>query len=202
MPCYWLCRKVDSCCTVSGSMPKNYIHRSVGRLELEALVPLAVSEEASFFARNPHLVQPYRSRLICASLCQGAALQYLGRGYGVNDFDVHFFYRQNPAKPRLSRTVKRVWTTVGNFRNVAVDFVRTVIPTGLCAESEAPVELVRKFLLHPPTDNAHHIAQKAVVGLLPLALVAVVIWPLDGKVVAGGCATPRASLMQTLSSSG
>ena len=82
-------------------MAKQYLNRPVTQAELDALASLAAAEEIAFFRRNPHLVAPYRDRLLAVALCQGAALQLLGRGYGVNDFDVHFFYAQNPAKPRF-----------------------------------------------------------------------------------------------------
>ena len=98
---------------------------------------------------------------------------------GVKDFDIHFFYRQNPAKPRLSRAVKRVRGTVSGFGDVGVDFVRTVIPVQLCAGVENPVELVRIFLLNPPTPNAQHLSQNAVIGVCPNALFGVAIWPPD-----------------------
>jgi hypothetical protein len=56
----------------------------------------------------------------------------VGRGYGVADFDVHFFYRQSPAKPRLSRPVKPLTANVGHFDQAPIDFVRTVVPAWLC----------------------------------------------------------------------
>lgn len=77
----------------------------------------AKAEEAAFFERNPHLVRPYRDRLIAVALCQGAALQYVRRGYGVNDFDVNVFDSQNPQKPKLARAKKRVYSDVGRFKN-------------------------------------------------------------------------------------
>jgi hypothetical protein len=159
-------------------MVKDYIHQPVGLAELSSLVILAEAEEDSFFQRNPHLLEPYRERLVAIALCQGAALQYLGCGYGVHDFDLHFFYQQNPDKPRLSRTVKRIWATVGAFNNVPVDFIRTVIPWWLyTGQSHGPVELLRAFLGQPPTANAWHLAQKAVIGLIPQELFSMVVWP-------------------------
>lgn len=145
------------------------------RAELRALASLASLEEARFFQRNPHLIAPYRNRLVAVALCQGAALQYLGRGYGVADFDVHLFYDQNPAKPRLSRTVKSTHTTVGSFQDVRVDFVRTVIPK--LSATSIPTERIRHFLTSRPTPNAAKLATKAVVGLLPEHLFGVAIWP-------------------------
>ena len=89
-------------------MKKPYLQRPVGRAELKSLVELVHIEEKAFFKRNPHLIKPYRNRLLAVALCQGAALQRIGCGKGVKDFDVHFFYAQNPDKPLLSRTVKRI----------------------------------------------------------------------------------------------
>jgi hypothetical protein len=156
---------------------KHYINRPVGRAELESLRTLAIAEEASFFDRNQHLGEACRDRLIAVALCQGAALQYLGRGYAVNDFDVHFFYSQNPAKLRLSRAVKSIWATVGSFQKVRVDFVRTVVPSRVLAPAqERSAELLHTFLRNPPTDNAMFLQKKAVIGLLPEHLFATVIW--------------------------
>jgi len=161
-------------------MAKTYIDREVGTRELRAISDLADAEERDFFCRNSHLVGVYRNRLIAIALCQGAALQYLGRGYGVNDFDIHYFYSQNPKKPRLSRAVKRVWTTVGRFEHVAVDFIRTVVPSRV--QGSDPVSIIRAFLRDGTTPNAHHIAMKAVIGISPTTLFRVVIWPehIDG----------------------
>ncbi len=171
-------------------MVKNYVHRPVGQDELSSLAALAKAEEESFFSRNPHLVKSYRHRLLVVALCQGAALQYLGRGYGVNDFDLHFFYRQNPDKPRLSRTVKRVWATVGSCQSVPVDFVRTVRTSRLHEDQPLDtVKMVRAFLRHPPTDNARHLACKAVIGLAPQELYATVIWPQPS--LTSGCKQPQ-----------
>src|SRR6185503_8612564 len=122
------------------------------------------TEEQEFFRRNGHLVPLYRERLLAIALCQGAALQYLKRGYGVNDFDIHYFYSQNPKKPRLSRAVKRAWTSVGGFEHVAVDFVRTVVPS-LVSSNKQPVSIIRTFLRRGVTPNAHHLAMKAVIGI-------------------------------------
>jgi len=92
----------------------------------------------------------------------------------VKDFDVHFFYAQNPAKPRLSRTVKRIFSTVGRFDGVAVDFIRTVVPVERSMRSTA--DRIRLFLEQRPTANAQHLARKGVVGLLPATLFSKVLW--------------------------
>jgi hypothetical protein len=158
-------------------MPKHYVQRPVGRSELQVLITLAKAEEAAFFKRNPHLVRPYRDRLIVVALCQGAALQYLRRGYGVNDFDVHFFYSQNPQKPKLTRAKKRIHSDVGRFKNIPVDFLRTVVPAKIrVAKTAGRLAMLAAFLQQGPTPNARHLAKKAVVGLMPKAMFGVIIW--------------------------
>jgi hypothetical protein len=92
-----------------------YIDHPVSWAELRDLRTITIGEEIRFFDCNRHLSQAYRDRLIAVALCQGAALQYLQCGYGVKDFDVHFFYSQNPAKPRLSRAVKSSWAMLALF---------------------------------------------------------------------------------------
>jgi hypothetical protein len=158
-------------------MAKTYVQQQVGAVELRDLATLAQQEESEFFVRNLHLSEPYRDRLIAAALCQGAALQLVGRGYGVADFDIHFFYRQNPSKPRLSRAVKRITANVGNFEHAPIDFVRTLVPVWLCGSHEGDAEtLLKAFLAQKPTSNAKYLSQKAVVGLTPQALFGRIIW--------------------------
>ena len=157
---------------------KQYIDRPVGLRELRSLRQLALAELDAFFIRNPHLIAPYRRRLLAAALCQGAALQFLGCGYGVHDFDVHFFYSQNPKKPLLARAVLHRRASVGRFPGVRVDFIRTVVPRRvLLSRVTDPIAQIRAFLIRAPTSNAKHLAAKAVVGLLPQSIFGVTIWP-------------------------
>jgi hypothetical protein len=79
---------------------KTYIHEPVGRPELSALAHLAREEERAFFERNPHLLKPYRNRLVAAALCQGAALQYLGCVPFLVDFQRSFPSRRVDLKLR------------------------------------------------------------------------------------------------------
>jgi hypothetical protein len=158
-------------------MGKHYRNLPVGPQELEDLARLAQAELTAFFNRNPHLVGLYQSRLLAAALCQGAALQAVGPGYGVQDFDVHFFYARNPARPRVSHSVKRIIANVGQFHVIPVDFIRTVVPP-VAGTPSNPVAYLRQFLQQEPTPNAHHLAQKTVVGLLPATVFGVQLWPL------------------------
>lgn len=163
-------------------MADEYLNQAVTDNELRDLVVLARNEEQAFFSRNPHLMDLYQGRLVLIALCQGAALQYIGSGYGVKDFDIHFFYAQNPNKPRLSRAVKRIHANVGTFPEKPIDFVRTVIPRiDPPSTPDGVINSVRHFLKHTPTANAWNLAQKAVVGLMPSHLYAIQIWPVPKK---------------------
>jgi hypothetical protein len=96
----------------------------------------------------------------------------------VNDFDLHYFYLQNPRKPRLARARKRRIANIGSFQGVPVDFIRTVIPRRVVVPTNAPAfDVIRAFLNQRPTPNARYLAEKAVIGLLPVHLFGKVIWP-------------------------
>ncbi len=160
-------------------MENSYIDQPVTLDELRSLATLAAEEEKAFFERNSHLIGFYRQRLILVALCQGAALQYLGRGCGVKDFDVHFFYAQNSDKPRLSRAVKRNFGCVGAFPNVPIDFIRTVVPGAQPhLKPKVVIQTIQEFLNSKPTKNAEHLSQKAVIGLYPDEVFGKQIWPL------------------------
>lgn len=164
-------------------MGKHYIQRPVRRAELRSLLKLAGAEQRDFFRRNPHLVRHYGRRLLAIALCQGAALQYIRRGHGVNDFDVHFFYSQNPAKPRLSRKVKRnPDARVGTFsKKMPVDFIRTVVPVARAGYKQSLAERIQAFLRDRSTCRAMYLSKKAVVALFPRVIFAKVLWRPDGR---------------------
>ena len=156
-----------------------YINKPVTLKELRALAEHARMEEKAFFTRNPRLVEPYRERLILVALCQGAALQFLGCGYGVKDFDIHFFYAQNPDKKRLSRKLKCYKADVGDFPNAPIDYIRTVVPN---AQPHLPpdiaIQTVQKFLRDnpKPKSTAWYLSQKAMIGLYPDEVLGKQIW--------------------------
>lgn len=155
----------------------SYINQPVTARELCDLARLAAVEEEEFFVRNPHLSKPYQQHLILVALCQGAALQYLGCGYGVKDFDVHFFYAQNPEKKILSRATKEVCACIGAFPVLPIHFMRAVMPeTQPCLEVGAASQAVREFLRNKPTKRAYHLSKKAVIGIYPTEMFGIEIW--------------------------
>lgn len=156
------------------------IQKPVGQDEIEALVRLSTEEERAFFVRNPHLVEFYGDRLILVALCQGAALQFLGRGNGVKDFDVHFFYAKNPDRPRVRSHSRLPSADVGSFSGVAVDFLRAIVPEAQPPERpEEAVDTVREYLTAGRTVRARKLVKKAVIGLMPKEILGKKIWPRD-----------------------
>jgi hypothetical protein len=66
---------------------------------------------------------------------------------------------------------------VGRFKNMPVDFLRTVVPARVkVARTAGRHVILEAFLQQTPTPNARHLAEKAVVGLMPKAIFGVIIW--------------------------
>ena len=66
--------------------------------DLRRLAHIAAADRAEFFGRHQAWAKLYESRFIAAALCQGAALHYLYRKVGVQDFDVYSFYAAHPKR--------------------------------------------------------------------------------------------------------
>ena len=115
---------------------------------------------------------------MAAALCQGAALHFLGRGKGVKDLDIHLFYIQHPKRQQLSRRVYSLEYDFPTFGRRRVDFIRTVIPEWVVSGTgKNAIKMLQALLHEEPTANSHHLAQKAVIGLLPRSIFGAVVWP-------------------------
>ncbi len=68
--------------------------------DLERLAKLTLADQADFTSRLKQW-QFLRRRLLCVTLCQGAALHYLDRVTGIKDFDVWTFYELRPGERRF-----------------------------------------------------------------------------------------------------
>jgi len=158
-------------------LPVGRSYKELNEKHLRALAEIAEKERNDFFTRNPRQIAFYKNRFLAAALCQGAALHYLGLGNGVKDFDIHFFYEQHPVRKQMARAVRSVIIDVPDHGRRQVDFIRTVVPPRFVAEGKDNVSVViRKFLEGRPTQNARRLANKAVIGLIPEASFAMVIW--------------------------
>lgn len=142
--------------------------------DLQPLREIALAEHAAFVVRNPHLGAVYADHLIGICLCQGAASHYLDPRIGVKDFDIWFFYLEDPRARIPHRARKRV---SDGPKGRPIDFLRRAIPAPV-AEHYAgePAEAIMAYLLQRDTKTKRALLQKAVVGLAPDALFGRILW--------------------------
>jgi hypothetical protein len=147
--------------------------RSRERIEMADLMRLAeiaAQVEAGLFARNRQRSGRYRGRLLCRTLCQGAALHYADGKNGVKDFDVWSFYAERddgPFPPRWRGTADFGASKFGRYpgdppayQGRRVDLLGRSIPAPPGADL---VTAVRDYLRTSRTKSARALAGKAVV---------------------------------------
>jgi hypothetical protein len=69
--------------------------------DLRHLLDIAKRDMQDFFER-PDWGQLYADRVLCVTLCQGAALHYVSGTTGINDIDLYTFFRAHPQRPWYS----------------------------------------------------------------------------------------------------
>jgi hypothetical protein len=155
--------------------------------DLRRLRDITADYRADFFRRRPDWAALYADRLICAALCQGAALHYCDGVTGINDFDVYNFFATHPsrrwyAKPVTIRDFGDAKFGQSNDRAAFVGRRVDVLGRGLPVQpSEDPTAAVRTYLASGQTETARRLAKKAVVGLDPPHIFGEVLWPLGTR---------------------
>ena len=71
----------------------------IARNDLKHLLSIARQEREDFFSRHKEYAILYRKRVLCAALCEGAALHFTNGLTGVRTFDVFTFYAEHPEAP-------------------------------------------------------------------------------------------------------
>jgi hypothetical protein len=140
---------------------------------LDRLSEIAASDREDRFRRRPRWA-PYRDRVLCVALCQGAAIHHLDGAYGVKDLDVWTFYSACDAGPfpwrwRLERRFDR-----RPFEGHFVDLIGRSLPVELGTD---PREVIRGYLSPAKTPSAKALARKAAILLDPEPLRGTVAWP-------------------------
>lgn len=150
--------------------------------DLARLAELAAQQRRDFFRRHPDWARIYSRRMLCAALCQGAALHYAGGKVGINDFDVYTFYAANRkrawfAKARSVRDFgdPKFGQSADKPRFVGrrVDLMSRGIPANI---HESPVVAVQRYLRTSEAVTARYLAEKAVVVIDPKRLRGQLIW--------------------------
>ena len=157
-------------------------YERITRRDLARLAAIAAEDREDLFARRPHS-RPYRDRILCVALCQGAALHYVDNQNGVKDFDVYTFYAEHPTGPFPYRRrgiadfdrspFGRNPEDDKSFKGRRVDLMGRSLKVPPTAD---PVSAVRSYLARSGTETARQLAKKAVVLLDPASLRGVVIW--------------------------
>jgi len=161
------------------------VERALVKIEesdLRRLAELARDDREDLFSRIPRWRRLYADRLLCVTLCQGAALHYWDGTNGVKDLDVWTFYANNPELPFNPRRIRRVdfgTSHLGRhpndpeFAGRAVDLLGRSLR---CLVGTDPILAVRAYLSEGQSESARRLAQKAVVMLDPPQLRGQVIW--------------------------
>lgn len=160
--------------------------KGITRADLTRLAAIARSDRREFFSSRPRSAV-LKKNVLCAALCQGAALHLVDGKNGVKDFDVWTFYRRHRATkfpprrivsrdfgiPKFGRSPDRP-----NFAGRRVDLLGRSLDVPKGAE---PVAALRRYLTERTTDSARRLAEKAVVLLEPASKRGTVVWPVPLK---------------------
>jgi hypothetical protein len=141
---------------------------------LDRLSEIAAADREDRFRRKPRWA-PYRDRVLCVALCQGAAVHMLDGDYGVKDLDVWTFYAEHETGPFPWRWRIERRFDLAPFDGHFVDLIGRSLPVQVGAD---PLEVVRGYLSPPKTPSARALSRKAAVMLDPEPLRGTVAWPL------------------------
>lgn len=161
-------------------------YEKISRNDLKRLLRIANEDRRDFFARHPKWKKLYSKRILCITLCQGAAQHFFDNKNGVKDFDVWTFYAECPGQPFPYRRMghrdfgKSKFGVhpldIGKFEGRCVDLLGRSIKSPPEAD---PVKAVHNYLKNGNTKSALEIAKKAIVLLWPSDSLGEIIWPIE-----------------------
>lgn len=154
--------------------------------DLQRLAAIARMDREDLFRRKPDLGKLYAGRLICVTLCQGAALHYIDSQNGVKDFDVWTFFHGYSKQPFPYR--RNVHRDFGHPKFGTSpdrpDFVgRRVDLIGRSIRYKEGLDLtkvIQNYLIFSSNKSPRLLAKKAIVILEPKELLGKVAWPISG----------------------
>lgn len=157
--------------------------------DLRELVKLALIEHEDFFKRKPDYELFYKNSLLFILLGQGAALHYRYGEYGVKDFDIYLFYKDNPEKKMWVRRVKKVDSNLEKFGNPKIDFMKKVVKLKYIDNENAVENIIFKLLKESKSFVKYLTVfalkekdrkRNVVIGLYPESIFKKILW--DGEV--------------------
>lgn len=160
-------------------------YERITRNDLKRLLSIARQERDDFFARHKEYAILYRKRVLCAALCDGAALHFTNGVSGVRTFDVFTFYAEHPEAPfphwheerydfGPGRKFGRLPGSPETFRGRPVNLAGRSIDA---SPADDPVEALHYYLRRGATPVSRRLAEQAVVLLEPEKLMGYVAWP-------------------------
>ena len=148
--------------------------------DLSRVRDLVVAKLTTVYS-GTEVASQYRDRMVCLALCQGAAAHWVGGAHGIKDIDVWAFYRDGLPRPfpyRARWTADLGESRFGRhpedkgFKGRRIDILGRSIPI---RTDEGPAKAVGAWLVSG-TKSASMLAQRPLVGLLPVEVFAKTIW--------------------------
>ena len=167
--------------------PEGRSYERIERADLERLLAIAKEDLNDFFSRRPDWAVLYRERLLGFALGQGAANHYIGRGDGVQDFDVYTLFAEHPERRWYAK--RHVTKDFGDgkfgqslscphFLGRRVDLLSRGLPVQPGTDLG---QAIQTWLTSGSSKTATLLAQKAVVLLTPNDCLGIVVWPLGAR---------------------
>jgi len=162
-----------------GSEGRSYLPCTIA--DLKRLAKIASKDREAFFRTHPYWAKLYDNRVICVALCQGAALHWVDRTTGINDFDVYTFYKKNPVRDLYAKRIKSYDFGNSKFGKSVdrPDFIGRRVDCLLRSievhGKEDAKTALRRYLEKGKTETARLLSTKAVVFLEPHC--GKIIWP-------------------------
>lgn len=153
--------------------------------DLKNLALIIKKDRDNFFSTHPAWRALYKDRFICSALCQGAALHYINKHIGVNDFDLYNFFADNPKKRWYAKRHKKYDFGDAKFGQSKdkPDYIgRRVDVFGRAIRKESSDDIstaLQHYLINGKTKTARLLSENAVVLLEPIERIGEVVWPIN-----------------------
>jgi hypothetical protein len=156
----------------------------ITRAHLKRLLRIARLEREDFFERHKEYAILYRKRVLCAALCEDAALHFVNGQTGLLAFDVWTFYAEHPeasfphwheerydfGRSRFGRLPGAPETFLGRPVNLAGRSIGA-------SPADDPIEALQYYLRRATNPVPKRLAEKAVVLIEPEPLAGYLAWP-------------------------
>ncbi len=156
----------------------------ISKSDLKKLARIARVERDDFFERHREWAMLYRKRVLCAALCDDAALHFINGTTGVDVFDVWTFYAEHAEAPFPFQQLVKADLGKSKFGRDAANRDayqgRQIALRGRSLDGKPgddPIEVLQRYLRSGATPSARALREKAVVLIEPENFLGYVVWP-------------------------